>query len=106
MTTRAVGIVRVSERGDRDDQTFHSPADQRDAIAALCERQGWRLIDCHDEINVSGGALLENRPGLSRAVMAVQTGHADAIVALDSSRLWRSTEVRQQVLRLVEGNRG
>jgi len=105
---RAIGIVRVSEQGDRSDETFHSPQSQREAIERLCANKGWQLHDddVHVEINVSGGALLEDRPGLSRAVTAVLTGHAQVIVALDSSRLWRSTEVRQNVLRLVQRDGG
>lgn len=103
---RAIGIVRVSEVGDRSDETFHSPEAQREAITRLCESKGWQLLDVHPEMNISGGATLENRPGLSRAVTAVLTNHAEVIVALDSSRLWRSTEVRQQVLRLVQGQGG
>jgi hypothetical protein len=46
--------------------------------------------------------MLEDRPGLSRAVAAVQTDAADVIVAATTERLWWNPEVRAQVLRLVE----
>lgn len=104
---KAVGIVRVSRVGDREPDSLRSPEDQRELIEELCADKGWRLIDePYVELNVSGGALLEDRPGLSRAVMAVQTGRAQVIVAAASDRLWRNTEVRLQVLRLVEGAGG
>src|SRR4051812_33200680 len=73
---KAVGIVRVSRVGDREGENFRSPEDQQARIEQLCADQGWQLLDTHHEMNVSGGALLESRPGLSQAVMAVQTGRA------------------------------
>jgi DNA invertase Pin-like site-specific DNA recombinase len=63
----------------------------------------WRLVAVHDEIQVSGNALLEDRPGLSQAVTACLTGAADLIIGAHSERLWWGHEVRAQVLRLVEG---
>lgn len=99
---RAVGIVRVSQPKGREGESFSSPKDQREAIEGLCAEQGWELIDVHDELHVSGDAVLEARPGLSRAVTAVLTGGADVIVGAHSERLWWSHEVRAQVLRLVQ----
>jgi hypothetical protein len=57
-------------------------------------------------MKISGDALLEDRPGLSRAVAAVTTGSADIIVADTTERLWWNHEVRAQVLRLVEAAGG
>lgn len=98
---RAVGVVRVSQPGDRAGESYSSPRDQRDRIETLAGEQGWRLIDVHDEQHVSGDALLEDRPGLSRAVTAVLTGSAEVIVGAHTERLWWNHEVRAQVLRLV-----
>jgi site-specific DNA recombinase len=105
-TRRAIGIVRVSQSGDREGERFHSPAEQRERIEDLCAREGWRLVAVHDEIDVSGGALLEDRPGLSRAVTAILTGNAERIAGAYTDRLWRSTEIRAQVLRLVDAAGG
>src|SRR4051794_31999359 len=102
---RAVGVVRVSQPGDRDeaDGHFHSPEDQRTRIRDLCAGQGFRLLEIYDpELKVSGTAPLDERPALSQGVTAVLTGTAEVIVGGWTERLWRSTEVRSQVLRLVE----
>jgi DNA invertase Pin-like site-specific DNA recombinase len=106
---RAVGVVRVSQPGDRDeaDGRFHSPEDQRERIRALCAEHGFRLVEIYEpELKVSGTAPLDHRPALSRGVTAVLTGNADRIVGGWTERLWRSTEVRSQVLRLVESAGG
>jgi DNA invertase Pin-like site-specific DNA recombinase len=103
---RAIGIIRVSQPGNRSGPSFHSPKDQRNDIAKFCADKGWHLVDAYDELHVSGNALLEDRPGLSRAVTAVLTGAADIIVGAHAERLWWSHEVRAQVLRLVEGAGG
>jgi DNA invertase Pin-like site-specific DNA recombinase len=105
-TCRAIGIVRVSQLADRESERIHSPAEQRERVEALCAREGWRLVAVHDELDVSGGATLEQRPGLSQAVTAVLTGSAERIVGAYTDRLWRSTEVRAQVVRLVEAAGG
>lgn len=97
----AIAIRRVSQRNGREGESFSSPEDQRDKIAAFAECR-WEVDYPEPEINVSGDALLENRPQLSRAVMAVQTGSAQVIVAADTSRLWWNHETAALVKRLVE----
>jgi site-specific DNA recombinase len=103
---RAIGIVRVSQPGTRKGEKFVSPEEQRATIEQFCVEHGWQLLTVHDEIHVSGDAPLEDRPGLLPAVMAVQTGKAEVIVAAYADRLWWSHEVRAQVLRLVEREGG
>jgi site-specific DNA recombinase len=98
---RAIGIIRVSQTKGRKGESFSSPKDQRAAIERFCEAKGWRLVAAHDELDVSGNALLEARPGLSQAVTAVLTGTADIILGAHNERLWWNHEVRGQVLRLV-----
>jgi DNA invertase Pin-like site-specific DNA recombinase len=97
----AIGIVRVSQPGKRKGESFVSPKDQRAAIEAFCVEHGWQLVDVHDELQVSGNALLVDRPGLSEAVRTVRAGDAEIIVGAYTERLWWSHEVRAQVLRLV-----
>lgn len=111
---RAIGIVRVSERGSREEATeqkagnFHSPEKQRERIREVCRREGWRLLDLgpYEEINVSGALPLDRRPGLGPAVTAVQIGHAERIVGAYSDRLFRSVETRNAAIRLVEAAGG
>jgi hypothetical protein len=71
-------------------------------MRALADAQGWDLTIAEPEINVSGDALLEHRPHLGPAVLAVQTGSYRVLLFADSSRFTWNQEVRAQVLRLVE----
>jgi DNA invertase Pin-like site-specific DNA recombinase len=103
---RAIGIIRVSQVKGRKGESFSSPKDQRAAIERFCTEHGWKLLAVHDELQVSGNALLEDRPGLSQAVTAIITGGAEIIIGAHSERLWWSHEVRAQVLRLVQGAGG
>jgi DNA invertase Pin-like site-specific DNA recombinase len=105
-TRRAIGVGRISVTGDRDPEHIHSMKVQRAAMQELADREGWELLDVCEEPDVSGNAMLADRPGLSRAVAAVQTGAADVIVAATTERLWWNLEVRAQALRLIEGEGG
>jgi DNA invertase Pin-like site-specific DNA recombinase len=97
----------VSRSGGRTGESFSSPRDQADHIRSLAERQGWQLtIPEPYEIDVSGDALLADRPQLSRAVVAVQTGEAEIIVGAHTERLWWNHETATQVIRLVEDANG
>lgn len=104
---RAIGIVRVSRSSGRTGESFSSPQDQADRITALALEHGWQLtIPEPYEIDVSGDALLSDRPQLSRAVVAVQTGEADVIAGAHTERLWWNHETASQVIRLVEDANG
>src|SRR3954447_12393549 len=91
---RAVGVVRVSRVGDRDGERFVSPSEQAERIRAACERDGLQLIETIEELDVSGGAAIKNRPGLRRAVEMVEAGEADVIVVAFFDRLVRSLTVQ------------
>jgi len=95
---RAIGVVRVSRLGE----DAVSPDDQRERIASLCERAGLELVDVYDELDVSGGAPLARRPGLSRALGLVESGDADVVVVAYFDRLVRSLQVQTEVVDRVE----
>jgi DNA invertase Pin-like site-specific DNA recombinase len=99
---KAIGIVRVSQVKGREGDSFVSPDEQRERIEAACERDGLKLLQVLDELDVSGGKPLKQRPGLSRAVDAVEHGDADVIVAAYFDRLVRSVEVQAELVRRVE----
>jgi site-specific DNA recombinase len=104
---RAIGIVRVSRSSGRTGESFSSPQDQVDRLRALADEQDWAIeIPEPYEIDVSGDALLTDRPQLSRAVLAVQTGQADVIAGAHTERLWWNHETATQVIRLVEDANG
>ncbi len=96
-TERVFGIIRVSEQGDREDERLHSPANQLDAVRKECDSSGLTLIGYDPEINVSGGLPLEQRPALHTAVLAIEEGRADVIMAPALDRLVRNRRVQDEV---------
>src|SRR5437763_1049603 len=99
---RALGLIRVSEVGDREADRFGSPDEQLECIERACNREGIELIDTFREINVSGGALLAKRPGLTRALEEVEAGHAEVIAVAYFDRLFRSLKVQHEVAERIE----
>lgn len=83
-----------------------SPSDQRQRIEAACEREGFRLLDTIQELDVSGGTPLAARAGLSRAVALVEAGEAEVIVVAFFDRLVRSLAVQRELLERVEAKGG
>jgi DNA invertase Pin-like site-specific DNA recombinase len=100
---RAVGVVRVSEVGDRETLTLD---DQRKRIEDWCVHEGHELVDVLEEQNVSGGASLAKRTGLGPAVEAIEDGRAGLLVVAYFDRLVRSLEVQAEVIGRVEGAGG
>lgn len=99
MTTRAVGIVRQSNKSDAG----ASPREQRAQIERRGESEGYNLVAVHEEIDVSGYRRgLARRPGLLAAVEAVEANEADVIVVAYFDRLMRSLKVQRELLERVE----
>lgn len=104
---RAVAVIRVSKVGSREGDSFASPSTQLERIRAACDAQGLELVaDPCEELNVSGGAQLDQRPGLGPAVAAIEAGEADVLVAAYFDRFFRNLEVQAQVIRRVEAAGG
>jgi DNA invertase Pin-like site-specific DNA recombinase len=101
-TKRAIGIIRVSQVHGRQGESFASPDEQRERIKAACERDGLRLIQTFEELDISGGATLAKRPGLSRAVSAIEAGEANVVAAAYFDRLFRSLATQAEVVERVE----
>jgi DNA invertase Pin-like site-specific DNA recombinase len=98
--TKAVGIVRVSSTSGREG--IASPETQRAQIEAACKRENLTLIAVHEEVDVSGGKPLADRPGLREAVAAIESGEAEVIAAAYFDRLFRSLTTQAEVLERVE----
>jgi site-specific DNA recombinase len=96
----------VSRTGDRDGERFVSPREQTERIATAAERDGLKLIDTIEEMDVSGGAALQKRPGLRRAVELVEAGAADVVVVAYFDRLVRSLTVQAEVVERIENAGG
>jgi site-specific DNA recombinase len=64
------------------------------------------LVETLEELDVSGGAALEPRPGLSRAVDLIERGQAEVVVVAYFDRLFRSLPVQREVTERVESAGG
>lgn len=94
---RAVAYLRMStERQDL------SPGAQRAAIEAWAGREGVAVVAWHQDLGVSGGAALEDRPGLLAAIEAVRTEGAGLLVVARRDRLARDVLTAALVERLCE----
>jgi DNA invertase Pin-like site-specific DNA recombinase len=80
-----VGYVRVST--DEQAVSGLGLAAQRAAIEAECARRGWSLVAIHEDA-LSGKNL--DRPGMTAALAAVESGAASTIVVGKLDRLSRS----------------
>jgi DNA invertase Pin-like site-specific DNA recombinase len=103
---RAIGIVRVSQVGGRGGERFVSLDEQRQRIEVACERDGIILLDVLEEPDVSGGKPLDQRPGLSAAVAAIEAGKAEVVAAAYFDRLFRSLQTQAEVVSRVEAAGG
>ncbi len=94
---RAVAYIRMStERQDL------SPDAQRAAIEAWAAREGVAVAAWHQDLGVSGGAALEDRPGLLAAIEAVRAEGAGLLVVSRRDRLARDVLTAALVERLCE----
>src|ERR1700751_6474314 len=100
---RDVVVVRVSEKGDREDEHFHSPEVQIGAARRWARDGGERLVAAPiPEIDVSGKLPLSKRPGLLAAIEMIEAGRADQLVVAYFDRLVRSLKVQLEVIERVE----
>jgi site-specific DNA recombinase len=83
-----------------------SPSEQRQRIEAACDREGFKLLETLEELDVSGGTALDARPQLSRAISLVEAGQAEVIVVAFFDRLVRSLAVQRELLERVEAAGG
>jgi DNA invertase Pin-like site-specific DNA recombinase len=70
---KTIGYIRVST-----DRQEIGPQVQREAIASRFEDVQW-----YEDIGISGGAQLEDRPGLAQALVALQPGDRFVVYRLD-----------------------
>jgi len=95
--TVAVGAVRVS----KDDQTL-SPEAQRDAMTRWCEAHGVRLAAVFEDLDVSGGAPLDKRPGMLAALDALPVHAAGLLLVAKRDRLSRDPITSAMIERLAQ----
>ena len=100
---RDVVVVRVGEKGAREDEHFHSPEVQIEAARRWAKDRGERLAASPiPEIDVSGRLPLSRPPGLLAAIEMIEAGQADQLVVAYFDRLVRSLKVQLEVIDRVE----
>ncbi|GFN34152.1 hypothetical protein PCURB6_44120 [Paenibacillus curdlanolyticus] len=97
-----IGYVRVSTSGQAKDG--YSLAYQQDEIRSYCQEQGWNLMNIYSDEGISGAkvdeeALEVDRIGFQSMLAALSTQTIDAVIVLNTSRLWRSDIVKVLVHR-------
>jgi len=85
---RAVGYVRVST-ADQGENGVGLEA-QRRAVSSEAERREWSLVDLYEDR--ASGRTTKNRPGLSKALRALERHEADVLVVSKLDRLSRSLQ--------------
>lgn len=112
--SRAVSVVRVSKlkykkvADKKHDERIVSPAVQRERVREEADTHEWLLNDADvlEEMNVSGGADLANRPTLEAQIRRIEDGDARVLLAPYFDRFFRNNEVMWAVVRRVEAAGG
>lgn len=99
---RAIGLIRVSEPGERSGETFRSPRDQRAIIEHICAEHGWQPAYWMEGLGLSGMLPLDKRSDLLASLGLIQAGQAQVLVSAYYDRMWRKTRVGEDVLDLLE----
>lgn len=86
---KAIGYIRVSDKGGRAGPEYHTLDIQRASIEKVCEFRGYDLIDVYIEENKSGKDA--TRPKFRKAMSRILDDHeADALAVWKVSRFSRS----------------
>jgi site-specific DNA recombinase len=93
----AVAYIRVSTN-----EQHHGPEAQREDIRRWAAREGVDVVAWHEDLGVSGGAMLDKRPGLLAAFDSIRETGAAQLVVAKRDRLARDVPVLVMVERVVE----
>lgn len=97
--------VRVSRKGEREDDRFRSPEFQLDAIERAADAAGRRLQRFEPEIDVSGSRA--RRPILEAIVEAIERGELGGVMVAKLDRLSRLRPIdRITLFERIEGAGG
>jgi DNA invertase Pin-like site-specific DNA recombinase len=98
----ALGIyVRVSRKGDREDERFHSPREQAERASALAIAKGYTPGPVFEDIDVSGATAPADRPAMGELLVAVERGELAGIAAFSLDRLSREPAHGDALVRQV-----
>lgn len=97
----AIGLIRISEVGDRQGERFVSPIEQRATIEWSAQRENLELLDIWEEMDISGGDPLDDRTYLSRAIQYIERDQAHVLVVAYFDRLFRDLPIQMRVLERI-----
>lgn len=87
---KPIGLyVRVSRKGDREDDRFHSPREQEERARGLCHARGHAPGPVFADIDVSGATPPGDRPGMGALLGALEAGELGGLAAYSLDRLSR-----------------
>jgi site-specific DNA recombinase len=93
--------IRVSRRGGREDEKFHSPAEQEQIARAYAKQRRLRVgVVLAPDIDRSGGTV--NREGLQQALSRIRTGASQGFVVAWIDRFSRDAAQAYDLLREIE----
>jgi site-specific DNA recombinase len=98
--SKAIGYVRVSAVGERGGDSFITTDLQESENERVGVGAGVEIIETITELNESGGRY--ERPGIQRAIEAIERGEASAIVAAKLDRIARSVVDLHRIIERVE----
>jgi site-specific DNA recombinase len=99
---KPIGLyVRVSRKGDRDDDRFHSPREQEERARGLCRARGLVPGPVFADIDVSGATPPDERPGMHALLEALEAGDLGGIAAYSLDRLSREPAHGDALVRRV-----
>ena len=100
---KAVGYARISKD---DTLEGRGVARQTEDIAAVCERQGWELVEVLTDNDISASRYSKKpRPGYGRLLAAIEAG-IDRAVVYDVDRLLRQPRQLEDLIDLCEQRNG
>jgi hypothetical protein len=79
-----------------------SPTRSRASASKRHARTEFQLVAVHEELDISGGKVLDERPGLSAAVAAVETREAEVVAGPYFDRLFRSLTTQAGTVDRIE----
>lgn len=100
--TPPIGIyIRVSRKGDREDDRFHSPREQAERSEGLARARGFTPGPVFEDIDVSGATPPAERPAMGRLLTSIEAGELGGIAAYSLDRLSRDPAHGDELVRRV-----
>ena len=101
--TAPIGIYdRVSRKGDREDDRFHSPREQRERATGLVIAKGLTPDPrVFSDIDVSGATHPDERPAMRELLTLIEAGELGGVAAYSLDRLSREPAHGDELVRRV-----